>query len=52
MQVEDAILDIWEYAVRTGVNLDLDVCPFSEDDLNNLLAVRNSAGDDDETVAS
>ena len=52
MQVEDAILDIWEYAVRTGVNLDLDVCPFSEDDLNNLLAVRNSAGDDDETAAS
>jgi len=40
--IEDAILDIWEYAIKTGIKLDLSVCPFTETDLKKMLALRTS----------
>lgn len=38
--VEDAIVDIWDYAKMTGVNLDLKECPFDEEALNKMLKGR------------
>ena len=43
MKIEDAIISVWAYAEKTGVNLDLKVCPFDEDTLNSMLALRTSA---------
>lgn len=43
MKIEDAIISVWAYAEKTGVKLDLKVCPFDEDTLNSMLALRTSA---------
>ena len=43
MKIEDAIISVWAYAEKTGVNLDLKVCPFDEVTLNSKLALRTGA---------
>ena len=40
-EVEEAILDVVDYARKTGVTLDMKKCPFSEEQLDNMLALRN-----------
>ena len=42
-QVEEAIVDAWNYAKNTGINLDMDICPFDEKDLETMLAARIKA---------
>lgn len=46
--VEEAILDIYEYALATRVHLDMDVCPFTAAQLNAMLSLRKA----DEAVSA
>lgn len=41
-EVEEAILDVVEYAKKTGVNLDMKKCPFTEEQLDNMLKLRQT----------
>ncbi len=41
--VEEAILDIWDYAKATGLHLDASVTPFTPDVLDAMLDVRKKA---------
>lgn len=42
-QVEEAIVDAWNYAKSTGINLDMSICPFDEKALESMLAARSTA---------
>ena len=39
-QVEEAIVDAWDYARSTGITLDMDCCPFDEAALEKMLKAR------------
>ena len=39
-QVEESIVDAWEYARSTGINLDMSCCPFDEAALEKMLKIR------------
>lgn len=41
-QVEEAIVDAWNYAKSTGINLDMSICPFDEKALESMLAARSA----------
>lgn len=40
--VEEAILDIYEYAQATYINLDMDICPFNVTQLETMLRLRKT----------
>ena len=42
-QVEEAIVDAWNYARSTGITLDMALCPFDEKALESMLAARSVA---------
>lgn len=42
-QVEEAIVDAWNYAKATGINLDMSICPFDETTLESMLAARSKS---------
>ncbi|WP_289026399.1 hypothetical protein [uncultured Flavonifractor sp.] len=42
-QVEEAIVDAWNYARATGISLDMRVCPFDEKALEDMLTAREKA---------
>ena len=42
-QVEEAIVDAWNYARATGINLDMSICPFDEKARESMLAARSAA---------
>lgn len=42
-QVEESIVDAWDYARSTGISLDMDCCPFDEATLEKMLRSRTAA---------